>query len=78
MRFERTNLRIVYLKNYLRKMKCVCLNSQLDNKVQHQLFNTLSKPIVQLNELTMQIKQPTKNRAYFQVPKCSKIHWKFQ
>jgi hypothetical protein len=45
VRFEPTNLRIVYLKDYLRKMKYVHLKIGLDNKVQHQLFNTLTKPI---------------------------------
>jgi hypothetical protein len=45
VRFELTNLRIVYLKKYLRKLKYVYLNSWVDNRVQHQLFNAVTKPI---------------------------------
>jgi hypothetical protein len=43
----------------------------LDNKVQHQLFNALTKPIGELNKLTVRLKRPTKNGAYLQVPKCT-------
>jgi hypothetical protein len=43
----------------------------LDNKIQHQIFNALTKPIGYLVNQTVQLKQPTKNRAYLQMPKCT-------
>jgi hypothetical protein len=39
----------------------------LDNKVQHQLFNTLTKPIGYFIKLTVHLKQSTKNTPDLQV-----------
>jgi hypothetical protein len=39
--------------------------------VQHQIFNALIEPIGYLIQLTLRLKQPIKNRAYLQVPKCT-------